>query len=292
MKPHQLHAFLAMAELGGIRAAARQLGVSQPAVTRTVRELEASLGVPLVLRSARGIELTDYGKAFRVRARLLVEETRRAREEIEQIKQGLTGLVRLGVSSLPAMVLLPEAYTRFRAVMPQADLHCIDGQLPIGIPLLRSGELDFLVTQVLPDHIDKDMTAEALFTTELTAAARVGHPRIRARSLATLAQDEWTGWTKPMVQSLFTEHGLAPPQRILTSHSLEVTQALVEKTDLVSLFSLPLVERKLVKHGIRAIHVRETLPVLTVSVVMRRDARLTPAAAQFLGILRELAAGF
>lgn len=290
MKPHQLHAFLAVAEQGSIRAAARQLFVSQPAVTRTVRELEASLDVPLITRSAHGIELTEYGKAFRIRARLLVEESRRAREELQQIKQGMTGLVRIGVSSLPAMVLLPDAFARFRVVMPQADLHCIDGQLPIGIPLLRSGELDFLVSQAMPDSIEKDMTSEVLFTTPLTAAARSTHPKIRVRTLAALVNEEWTGWNRAMISNLFAQHGLAAPQRILTSHSFEVTQALIEKTDLISLFSLPLVERKLVKHGIRPIRLREALPLLSVSIIMRRDARLTPAGAQFLQILRELAA--
>lgn len=289
MKPHQLNAFLAVAELGSIRAAARQLFVSQPAVTRTVRELEASLDVPLITRSAHGIELTEYGKAFRIRARLLVEESRRAREELQQIKQGMTGLVRLGVSSLPAMVLLPDAFARFRAVMPQADLHCIDGLLPIGLPLLRSGELDFLVSQAMPDGIDQDMNAELLFTTPMTAAARSSHPRIRARTLAALVHDEWTGWSRSVISDLFVRYGLPSPQRIVTSHSFEVTQALVERTDLISLFSLPLVERKLVKHGIRPIRLREALPALSVSIIMRRDARLTPAAAQFLQILRELA---
>ena len=77
--------------------------------------------------------------------------------------------------------------------------------------------------------------------------------------------------------------------RIVVSRSFEVTQSLVEKTNLISLFSLTLVERKLVKHGVRPIRVREELPPLSVFVVMRRDARLTPASAQFLQILRALA---
>lgn len=290
MKPHQLNAFLAVADHGSIRAAARQLFVSQPAVTRTVRELEAALEVPLITRGPHGVELTEYGKAFRVRARLLVEESRRAREELQQIKRGMSGLVRVGVSSLPAMLLLPEVFTQFRRHMPQADLDCMDGQLPVAIPLLRSGELDILVSQAMPDVVDKDLATEPLFTMPLTAAARGTHPRIRARSLGALADSEWIGWERSMVSKVFEQHGLPAPQRIVTSRSLEVTQALVEKTDLVGFFSLPLVERKLAKHGIRPIRVREELPALSVSVIMRRDARLTPAGAQFLDILHEAAA--
>jgi DNA-binding transcriptional LysR family regulator len=289
MKPHQLQAFLAVAEHGSIRAAARQLFVSQPAVTRTVRELESNLDVPLITRSPHGIELTEYGKAFRVRARLLLEEGRRAREELLQIKRGMTGLVRIGISSLPALVLLPEAFALFRKHMPQAELQCHDGQLPVGTPLLRSGELDFLVTQTIPEVVEKDLSAEVLFITPLTAAARSTHPKLRARSLAALLPEEWIGWDRDMIGALFTRHGLATPERILISRSFEVTQSLIEKTDTIGLFSLPLVERKLVKHGIRPIRLREELPPLSVCIVMRRDARLTPASAQFLDILRTLA---
>ncbi|HSV53918.1 MAG TPA: LysR substrate-binding domain-containing protein [Burkholderiaceae bacterium] len=289
MKPHQLQAFLAVAEHGSIRAAARQLFVSQPAVTRTVRELEASLDVPLVMRGSRGVELTEYGKAFHIRARLLVEEARRAREELQQLKRGMTGLVRIGVSSLPAMVLLPDAFALFRKQMPQAELQCYDGQLPVGTPLLRSGELDFLITQAIPEVVDKDLSAEVLFTTPLTVAARSTHPRLRARSLAALLPEEWIGWDRVMIGTLYAQHGLPTPERILISRSFEVTQSLIEKTDLIGLFSLPLVERKLVKHGIRPIRVREELPPLSVCIVMRRDARLTPASAQFLQALRALA---
>lgn len=290
MKPHQLNAFLAVAEHGSIRAAARTLFLSQPAVTRTVRELEASLEVPLVVRGPSGIELTEYGKAFRVRARLLVEEAQRARDELQQIKRGMTGLVRIGISSVPALVLLPQAFTQFRRQMPQADLQCLDGQLPIGAPLLRSGELDFLVTQSYQSIDEGDLSSELLFTTPLTAAARGSHPKARVRSLAALQSQEWIGWERSMVSTLFTQHGLAAPERILINRSFEVAQSLVEKTDLIGLFSLPLVERRLAKHGIRPIRLREALAPLAVRIVMRRDARLTPASAQFLDILRGCAA--
>ena len=290
MKPHQLNAFLAVAEHGSIRAAARVLFVSQPAVTRTVRELEAHLEVPLVVRGPGGIELTEYGKAFRVRARLLVEETQRAREELLQIKRGMSGLVRIGISSMPAMVLLPQAFAQFRRQMPQADLQCMDGQFPIGAPLLRSGELDFLITQTYQRIDEKDLSSELLFTTPLTAAARSTHPKLRVRSLAALQTEEWIGWERDMVSAPFAQHGLAAPERILINRSLEVAQSLVEKTDLIGLFSLLLVEQKLAKHGIRPIRLRETLTPLEVRIVMRRDARLTPASALFLEVLRTFAA--
>jgi DNA-binding transcriptional LysR family regulator len=271
MKPHQLQAFLAVAGHGSIRAAARELNVSQPAITRTMRELERELDVPLVSRGARGITLTEYGSALQVRARLLVEDMRRAREELQQIRQGLGGRARIGISSLPALLVLPRAFAELRRRMPQVEVHCYDGLLPVGTPPLRNGELDFLVTQSIgPLPVDSDVQAELLFTSPLAAGVRSSHPRARARSLAALQGDEWIGWDAPMVHSMFALHGLPPPTRVLISHTLEV------------------LERKFSKFGLRLVRLREPLPELRVYAVMRRNAKLTPAAAQFLEILRGL----
>lgn len=84
----------------------------------------------------------------------------------------------------------------------------------------------------------------------------------------------------------FALNGLPPPRRVMIGRSYEVTQIIVERTDLVGLFSLPLVERKLVKHGIRPVRLRELFPKLQIHAVMRREAQISPAAAQFLEILR------
>ena len=99
MKPNQLLAFVAVAEQMSIRGAARVLGISQPAVTKIVRELERVVGAPLVARSVKGVELTAYGEAFAPRARLLLADMRRARDEIAQIRDGATGKISVAVST-------------------------------------------------------------------------------------------------------------------------------------------------------------------------------------------------
>ena len=70
MKDHQLKAWLRLADTGSIRAAARSLHLSQAAVTKAIRELEAEVDAQLVLRSSRGIEFTESGRQLTVRARL------------------------------------------------------------------------------------------------------------------------------------------------------------------------------------------------------------------------------
>ncbi|MBY4749693.1 LysR family transcriptional regulator, partial [Burkholderia cepacia] len=81
MKHHQLRALAAIAEHGSLRAAARAIHLSQPALTKAIRELELDLGVPLVTRNARGAQLTRFGQAVYARARLILAEMQHARDD-------------------------------------------------------------------------------------------------------------------------------------------------------------------------------------------------------------------
>src|SRR5262249_8002374 len=91
MKLNQMRDVVAIAERGSLRAAARHLSLAQPALTRSVHELERELGVPLFERRARGMILTPMGEAFVRRANAVLSEVRRARDEVEQLHGGTRG---------------------------------------------------------------------------------------------------------------------------------------------------------------------------------------------------------
>lgn len=91
-----LQAFRQVARSGSIRSAARELGVSQPGLSRTLRELEQTLGTQLLLRSKEGIALTEAGMAFSHRAEWVLEELRRAADEVEQINHYTHGRLTVG----------------------------------------------------------------------------------------------------------------------------------------------------------------------------------------------------
>ncbi|WP_261314931.1 LysR family transcriptional regulator, partial [Burkholderia contaminans] len=107
MKYHQLKAFVTVAEEGSIRAAARRLNVSPAALTKAVKELEIALGVSLVVRTARGVQLTAFGQQLQVRARLIVAEMQRARDDIEQAQGAMTGSVAAALTPPPPGALQP-----------------------------------------------------------------------------------------------------------------------------------------------------------------------------------------
>ena len=145
MKLNQLRDVLAVAERGSLRAAARELGLAQPALTRSITLLERELGVTLFERQARGMQLTTMGEHFVRRASAIRSELKRAREELEQLGGDTHGSISVCLSSVPHIALLPYAMTPFRAQYPHVHVDVIEGVFPMVERALRDGTVDFYV---------------------------------------------------------------------------------------------------------------------------------------------------
>jgi len=295
MKPNQLHAFVAVVEQMSIRAAARVLGISQPAVTKIVRELEREVDAPLVERSVKGVRLTPFGEAFAPRARMLLADMQRAREEIAQIRDGLTGRVALAVSTSFAQTILPAAFKDFHGRLPAVDVQFSEAVLPWMLARLREGSLDFAVAHVVPGRLDPQFEAIELFPVKLVVGLRERHPLRASRSMAELATAEWIlpgddHFSGRESISALLPLGLPAPQRVIQGHSVTVALSLVGQMDLIGLFVEPLAALSFKRHGIRRVDVVETLPTLNVCVVKRRGQLLTPAAQHFAECIQRASA--
>ncbi len=294
MKPNQLHAFVAVVEQMSIRGAARSLGVSQPAVTKIVRELEREMGAPLVERSVKGVRLTQFGAAFAPRARLLLADMRRARDEIAQIRDGSTGTVAIAVSTSFALTVLPAAFKEFHARLPAVGVQFSETVLQSMLARLRDGNLDFAVAHVVPGTLDAQFEATELFPVQLVVGVRSRHPLRHSRSLVALHAAEWVlpgdgEIDRSSVAPLFAPLGLGPPARVIQGQSVTVALGLVGHMDLVGLFVEPLVRLAFRQHGIRRVEVEEPLPTMRVCIIRRAGLPLTPAAQHFVECIQRAA---
>jgi LysR family transcriptional regulator, regulator of abg operon len=280
MKLQQLRTFVAVAEHRSIRGAARALFVSQSAVTRTIRELEIDLDVPLVHRSISGIELTDAGVAFQARANLLLEEMRRAREELLFMKAGWQGHVAVAMTSTVGLTLLPGALEAFLQRMPQAKVSITEDAGDIALRKLQDGTLDFFVANSAGDDLPQEFSQQPLFTMQLVVGARNGHPLSAARSIRELKDQFWLvpSLNRDVFARLFVANGLSIPSRILECESFALGAHLLGRSDMLTLFSAALFEQELRSRGIRALSLHEDLPLVDVSIVTLRKSRLTPTA--------------
>lgn len=190
-KTRQLQVFRQVLRSGSIRAAARELGLAQPTVSRTIRELEQTLGAQLFLRDSDGTRLTEAGQAFSQRAQLILEELLRASHEVEQINNYSHGVLNMGCSSLMLMTVLPAVTEAFLARSPHVKMTVKEGQLSALLPMIRSGELDFAIGTVEPSSLMEDLMTEPLMTASFSILCRRGHPLEHAQSLAELGKAKW-----------------------------------------------------------------------------------------------------
>ena len=130
MRLSQIRDFLAVADEGSIRAAARSLRLTQPALTKSLRQLEAELGAVLITRSVRGVVPTALGQAFLTRARSIDGDLRRAREEIAQLRGSREGTLSIGASTAPAIGVMPRAVVKLRESWPDAKIRVSDTSFP------------------------------------------------------------------------------------------------------------------------------------------------------------------
>lgn len=290
MKLNQLRDVLAVAERGSLRAAARHLGVAQAGLTRSLRQLEHELGVPLFERRAKGMGVTPAGEIFLRRARAARGELRRAREEIDQAR-GLThGFVSVCLSTTAQVALLTSALRPFRTRYPQVHLDIVDGLYPGIEPALKDGTLDCYIGPV-PARVSADFVSEKLFDLTRVILGRKGHPLAGARSLRELVGAEWvttsiTYKAEEELGPLFEHYGLPAPRLVIQAHSALTFLVSVAYSDVVAMLPAQWLEFPLTRNALQKIEVREPLPGPPICIVRRADLPLTPAAEYFCDLVR------
>ncbi len=284
MRLRQIRDFVAVVESGSIRAAARKLGVSQPAITKSVRSLEAELHSRLFQRTPHGIVPTPSGRAFFARARVAQTELRKAEEEVRQLGGESTGSVAFGVGPVATILIVPEAVIRFRHQFPRARLRILEGYTHTFLPLVRDETLDFALG-VRPDaKLDPAFAFRPLFPLEYVVVARKGHPLRNVRSLTQLASADWISLLPPGVPGgpldrTFSLAGLPGPQQMIRCDSYPVAVALLAKTDMLGIISRRMMKESPARDFLQHIAVTETMPSYTVGMFTRLDPPLTQLAA-------------
>ncbi len=291
MRLTQIEEFLAVAEAGSIRAAARLRGLSQPAVTKNIRSLEAELGVPLLRRSAHGIELTASGQLFLTRARIVSRELERSRQELAHA--GMSQSVTVASAPATAAVLLPPALVRLRRHSPAIEVRIVEAMPNASFPRVRDGSVDLALGPLLQNPAPPDLVTTPLVGIEIAIVVRRGHPLAKARTLASLVDQDWItaglGRDTSLVDEMFREAGLLPPRWAVRCESITGLIAIVAQTDLIATIPKPLSNLSFAGDVLAVVKVREKLAMSSVCLFAKRDSPLTPSAALFAKFIKDAA---
>jgi len=291
LKLHNLRDFVAVARCGGLRAAARELGLSQPSLTKSLRSLEQDLGAPLFERSKRGLTLNTFGSRFLVRAEAAMQELERGRDEILHLKGSSGGKVAIAASSVAALMFLTSALAQFRRSFNAAEVSIQEGTYSNMLRGLRDGSLDFAIGPQPAANLADDISVEPLFENTRRVIGRIGHPRAKARSLRELADVPWviTGVVGPRdheFYEIFRAYGIEPPRALIRCESLIALLAILSGSDAVAFLPRQWAESKMTKALLQEIGITEGISGPRTCLIRRTATPFTPAAEALADALR------
>lgn len=225
MELRHLRYFVAVAEAENVTRAALRLHVSQPALSRQVRDLEDELGFPLLLRTAKSVSLTEAGRAFLGEARAVLQRADEAVKAARAVAVGGGGELHVGYAPSPTVRLLPPTLRAFQTELPQVRVKLHDLSTEEMIAGLREGRLQLAILVRPLKAMLRGLHFEALERDALRLAVPPGHAFARLRSvpLAQAAKERFVGLTRahyPEYYATFDElfASVRPKPRVVEEH--------------------------------------------------------------------------
>jgi LysR family pca operon transcriptional activator len=236
-----LRTFVAISTGGSLVKAAETLSITQPAVTKTLADLEDILGKKLVVRTGRGgVRLTSNGQTF---LRYAGSSLRTLGEGLDAIGHGdAVEVPSIAVGALPGVgaTILPKAIKKYMEEVPNARARIRSGTNAYLISLLRQGELDLMIGRMAEPSEMRGLSFESLYTESLVFAVRPCHPLLLRRRLTPamllnyhlLMPDRGTRTREP-AERFFVAAGLSPPDLVIESIDPSFARSYVMQTDTI-----------------------------------------------------------
>jgi DNA-binding transcriptional LysR family regulator len=286
--------FAVVADHGNVGRAAESLGLSQPALSRSLRRLETAIQAQLFARTPKGVELTAVGSALLSqvrRLRLAVDDVAR---EAADLSRGLAGHLRIGASPVTTEHL-GGIYATLRKQAPRLTLQITAADSDVTLPLLRKGGLD-LIVNYLPTTPHEGTVQERLFDEEWVVFASSYHWLADRRrvTLRDLVQEQWTLSVPSLLNvrwlyRAFEDRGLPPPRVAIEVRTIRPRLQICASTDLLSFTSRRILREAAPSYRLKEIPVKELTLRRTVGVIQREGGYLSPTARRFIEILKATA---
>ncbi|HNY30379.1 MAG TPA: LysR family transcriptional regulator [Fibrobacteria bacterium] len=291
MNLHHLELFLAVVVDGNVSRAALRMGVSQPAVSRQIHELEESLGLPLLERLPRGIRPTEAGVALATHAKAIFSMRERAARDMEERRDGLAGRLSIAASRTIGSALLPDLLARFRTEQPGPTLH-VEITNTRGVEArLREGTVELGLVE---GSVSEEFESESFARDELVAVAAptlLGSkkaPRdLRGFCQLPLALREAGSGTRSLVDQRMEQAGAKIEPAFVLDGSNAI-RAFVEAGLAASFLPRIVVASSLERGTMVEIPLKDTLLEREFRWIKRRGQPLGPATSAFLAILERL----
>ena len=294
LRLHLLRAVDAIETHRSLLKASAALGVSQPALTKSLHELEGILQLRLFDRHPRGVRPTEAGTVFVRSARRVLAELRRLDEELDLLSSPGGGIVALGALPVAAAGVLPGVLTRLKAVHPGIKVRLLQGRTEELLPLLASGDIDLVVGRLYEPAVPDGFEREALWTEPISVLARAEHPVFSSGTVTVeelgrydLVLPTITQRVGREIEHLLSLLGL-DPATALRSSSYGFIREMLHGTDSLSIMPRLLMVGDLLRGTLRVVPLPIPAPDRPAGLILPRegDRPLPPAGHAFAECLR------
>jgi DNA-binding transcriptional LysR family regulator len=293
-----LEYFAVVAEQANLGRAAELLGLSQPALSKSIARLEDAMEVKLFRRSAKGMELTAEGSLLLQRARELRQSLRNVAREISDVSRGHAGHIRVGLGPSVNDQFVLAAFAELLREEPRITMKVIVSDADETMPLLHSGQLD-VVINILHPAPPAGLVYVPLYQDEQVVCCASSH-RLAGRShvpLVELGRERWalseSGLpAQQRLHDVFRANGLEPPRVAFESRSIELRIEATARSDLLLYTSRARAGRSALRQIVlHPLPVKELCWLRPIGVIHRKEPYLPPAVRRLIEILVRVTAG-
>ena len=292
----QLRAFVALARTGSFTRTARELHLSQPAVSHSIKALEAEMRCRLFDRVGKTVNLTQAGEQFLAHAKKILHEMDAARERLGELGKWGHGRLRLGTSSTACQYILPPVLREFMESFPQCVIQIEPGDTPDALELLRHNRIDLALA--LEPQGETQLEFRPLFTDELRFLVSPLHPWARAGQVehAGIKRQNFILYTRTSYLSEMIEEYFRQEEVVLsTSIELGNMEAIKELVKLglgISILAPWVAQKELAEGSLCSLPLGRRKLKRRWGILQRKAQRLTLAQETFVGLCRAVAGDF
>jgi len=295
LKLQQLAIFERVLACGSLLGAARELHMTQPAVSKSIQELEEHFGQPLLIRSRRGVRPTDFGLMLHSHSQTMLADLRFLADDLNSWNAGVSGKVVAGTLLTAAADLLPRALLRLRELAPSVVVEVRVGVNEKMFAELAAGELDIVIGLLPSQDASSSLVHTSLYVETLCAVVGRRHP-LATNGITDVSQLASMDWILTVSQSdarrsalrFFEELGISMPTRVIESVSLMTNIGLLVDSRMIALMPFS-VARKFVHLGLLSVlPLGQQLPFGNVGYTLSKGRTVTPANQRLIMALHDV----
>jgi DNA-binding transcriptional LysR family regulator len=294
MDIRNLKSVLAVMETGSLNKASVQLGVSQPALTKSIQRLEAMLGVPLFTRETRGMRPTAYAETLSDFARATCVGLEQSINEIRALKDGLSGTVSICGPPLIAGYLFPNAIIRATTDFPNLKVRIIE-QIDNLFESLLDGEFDLLAATVTSQASRYGLNCLSMFKEDLVVIARRGHPvtRMKSPTAKQLSSFKWVlsnpgNLHRQRLEQFFEMANVPFPRAVAETSSPALIKSLVLGSDCIALMARMGAHSDLQTGALDYVKINSPLMTRSIGLLWRSSHPLSAGAKHMINIIKTI----